>query len=133
MKPSITHGESVLFVLTERGRVLCETREWGGVLMQSIPGGRVEQVDRESDGYQEATLKREMEEELGVEPVAFRFIGDVWNGDTWVFYVFVVDEWRGELADVSREDERPLGWVHPRDLVDIHVMVGLSDLIRETL
>ena len=126
-------GESVLFALTEQGRVLCEVREWSGEIMESIPGGKVDPIDREVPDYQEAALKRELNEELGVEPTEFRYIGDVWYEDEWVFHVFIVYAWNGQLPDTNRELNRPLKWVHPNDLQDNYYMKGLGKLIRKTI
>jgi len=123
-------GESVLFALTDEGRVLCEVREWSGVVMESVPGGKVEDGDRAAADYREAALRRELREELNVEPTDFRYIGDVWHGDEWVFRVFIVDEWNGELPEANLESNRPLKWVHPSDLRDNDYMQGLSELIR---
>jgi len=133
MEPSSDYGESVLFALTARGRVLCEVREWSGEMMESVPGGKVEPIDRESTDYREAALWRELGEELCVEPTEFRAIGEVWYGTEWVFHVFVVGAWNGELPETNRESNRPLRWVHPGDLRDNHYMQGLGDLLRETI
>jgi len=126
-------GESVLFALTDRGRVLCEVREWSGVVMESVPGGKVEESDRASADYRETALRRELREELSVEPTSFRYIGDVWYRDEWVFRVFLVDEWNGELPETNLESNRPLNWIHPRDLRDNHYMQGLGELIIEAI
>ena len=133
MQTSTDHGESVLFALTEGGRVLCEVREWSGEMMESVPGGKVEPIDRKSDNYQVAALRRELSEELGVTPVKFGRIGEVWYREEWVFHVFVVSAWNGELPETNRESNRPLRWVQPSDLRDNHYMQGLSDLLRETI
>ena len=68
---STIRGESVLLVLTEHGRVLCETREWAGVLIKSIPGGKVEPVDRESDAYTQVRTAYRLDNLI--RPIFFRF------------------------------------------------------------
>ena len=126
------YGESVIFALTDGGMVLCELREWDGKTLPSPPGGKVEPVDRKDCDYQAAALRRELKEELGVEPVAFTYVGDVWwrGPERWLLHVFIVDAWNGELPEVGLDTDRPLAWVHPRDLVDPRSLPGLSDLIR---
>ena len=137
MDSTADYGESVLFALVDKGRVLCEIREWSGRIIESIPGGKIEQIDRESDNYQEAALIREVKEELNIEPTSFRHIGDVWHGHTfpikWVFHAFIVEQWNGVLPEVSHEENRPLKWVDPANLIDPVHGGRMVHLLRENV
>lgn len=132
-KPSKQHGESVLFALHRQGQILCEWRNWSGAMMHSIPGGKVEPADKEIDDYQSAALVREMDEEFGVTPARYRFLGDIWYGDEWVFHVYLVEEWDGDLPANSFEGNKPLNWILPSDLQDNQYMPGIADLIRTSV
>ena len=68
-----------------------------------------------------------------MEPTDFRYIGDVWYEDEWVFHVFIVYAWKGQLPATNHELNRPLKWVHPNDLQDNYYMQGLGKLIRKTI
>ncbi len=128
-------GESVLFALLQDGKVLCEAREWDGRLMKSVPGGKIETWDQQphEDAW-EAALRRELQEELGIVPTQFMYIGDIYYAAAfWMFHVFVVMSWAGDIPEFSFEEHRPLYWVHLEDLVDNSHMPGLSTLLQTEL
>lgn len=127
------YGESVLFAFVKNGLVLCEIREWDDEVMDSIPGGRVAPKDRTEADYLVAALVRETAEELDVVPTAYQLAGQVWYEDRWLFTLFVVRQWHGELPEAVLDTGKALHWVHPDDLVDNTHMLGLADLIRRTL
>ncbi|MEM7019164.1 MAG: NUDIX domain-containing protein [Pseudomonadota bacterium] len=127
------YGESVLFALHHEGFVLCEWRNWLGFVMNSIPGGKIDPSDRASDDYRLTALFREINEELAIQPTQFRFIGNIWYRTEWLFHVYLVEAWSGEVPPKSFEHGRTLNWIHPTDLVDNHYMPVISKLIRETL
>ena len=125
------YGESVIFFLVRDGMVLCEVREWGGRVRNSSPGGGIDPVDREAPDPRVAALLREMAEELGVEPTAYRLVGEAWLRREWLFYVFVVDRWRGDLPQAVLDTGRPLRWVRPAELIADLNMPDLVELVRE--
>jgi 8-oxo-dGTP pyrophosphatase MutT (NUDIX family) len=118
-------------MLVRDGLVLCEVREWGGRVRNSALGGGIDPVDREAPDYCVAALLREMAEELGVEPSAYRLAGEAWLRGEWLFYVYVVDGWRGELPLAVLDTGRPLRWVHPTELIADLNMPDLVELVRE--
>jgi 8-oxo-dGTP pyrophosphatase MutT (NUDIX family) len=130
MACSEDYGESVIFCLVRDGLVLCEVRQWGGQVRDSIPGGQIDPVDREAPDYRVAALLREAAEELAVVPTAYRLVGQVWLRREWLFHVFLVDEWRGDLPPVVLDTGQRLRWVDPEQVVENMTMPGLADLIR---
>ena len=127
IQKKVNPGKSVLFALIQNGKILCEEREWDGHMMHSIPGGKIEKTDPS----QEAALFREMKEEFDVLPAVFEFIGDIrYNTDEWVFHVWVVTEWEGNVPAINKEDFRQLSWLDPRMLKDNQYMPGVSDMMR---
>jgi 8-oxo-dGTP pyrophosphatase MutT (NUDIX family) len=124
------YGESVVFCFVKDGRVLCEVREWGGQVRDSIPGGRIDPVDRRAPDYRVAALLRETAEELAVVPTAYRLVGQVWLRQEWLFYVYVVDQWRGDLPQAVLDTGKTLRWVHADDVAENTTMPGLARLIR---
>ena len=127
------YGESVVFALQKDGCILCEQRKWGEEMLWSVPGGKVEQADRRSRPSRVAALNREMREELALEPVAFRFIGDIWYGENWVFHAFLVTEWKGRVPETNIETDYPLRWMPVEEIRDNSHMFGLGDLLRRSL
>lgn len=74
--------------------------------MFGVSGGRVD--DQESV---EVCMRRELKEEVGVEPVEFRLTGVVkeWQKtEFFVHFVFVCTEWQGEIGVC--EPEKCEGW-----------------------
>jgi len=130
-------GESVLFALARQGAVLCEWRDWshrsGGKPMHSIPGGKVAPQDRRVTDCQAAALRRELREEMGVVPLRYARIGEVWYDNFWLFHVYLISDWQGEPPAYVKDTGRPLRWIAAADLRDAPVMIGVSDLIRKHL
>lgn len=127
------YGESVIFLFVKDGLVLCEVREWRGQVRDSIPGGQIDPVDRRAPDYRVAALLREAEEELSVVPTAYRLAGQVWLRQEWLFHVFVVHRWRGDLPPAVLDTGKALRWVDPNDVVENVTMPGLADLIRNQI
>lgn len=126
--PGLGHVQGVVFVLRDAlGRILMERcpkkaarhgAEW------FIPGGRIEDVDR-NDRPSAAVLAlyREMAEELGCEPTAvFNLpIIDACGGPEWPHFLiqpFLVTAWRGEVPSYCLDHpEVPLRWVEPAEAI----------------
>jgi 8-oxo-dGTP pyrophosphatase MutT (NUDIX family) len=132
--PPHDYGESVLFAFVQNGQILCEWRNWRGRMQYSIPGGKVDPADRQQTHYQHAALIRETWEELRVTPKHFTRIGEIWYKEAeWLFHVYMVSDWEGEIPPKVLDNQRPLGWIDPKDLEDNPAMIGISALVRSTL
>ena len=83
---------------------------------------------------QSAALMRETWEELQVTPTEFTRIGEIWYAEAeWLFHVYLVTAWGGEIPPHILDHQRPLNWINPADLDDNPSMIGISALIRSTL
>ena len=131
--PGQTYGESVLFAFVRAGQVLCEWREWQGARQHSIPGGKIDLADREQADYQRTALLRETWEEFQVTPTRFERVGQIWYGNYWLFHVYMVHEWRGQLPAQVLDNPHPLHWIDPQDLRDVYSMPGIAALIQENI
>ena len=90
--------ECVCFLLVENDQILFEKRfnVAGGEKYLNIPGGHIE-----SGETQVETLLREVEEELGVTPLAYRFLcSELFDKfEPQVLHYFVVTEWSGKVLN----------------------------------
>jgi 8-oxo-dGTP pyrophosphatase MutT (NUDIX family) len=127
------YGESVLFTFIKDGKILCEWRERFGIAQYSIPGGKVDPMDRDQDDYQKTTLIRETWEEFRVTPTQFQRIGEIWYKDEWLFHVYIINALEGEIPARIFDSHRQLDWIEPTDLEDNIYMSGISALIQRTL
>ena len=76
-----------------------------------FPGGKVE-----ADESVEMALSREMLEEVGVNVVASRFLGEVVTHEAIVLHVFLIEHWQGQAACL--ESQLDLRWVSLDELAD---------------
>ena len=116
MTPSLAVAVGVL--RDAQGRVLLARRPPGGHLAGcwEFPGGKVEP----GEGI-EGALRRELHEELGIEPLAFRPLIDVphtYDDRRVVLHTHLVSRWRGEPR--GREGQ-PLRWCRPEELTELNL------------
>ncbi|GHB43384.1 DNA mismatch repair protein MutT [Pseudovibrio japonicus] len=84
----------------------------------SFPGGHVETGET-----LEEALKRELGEEVGVEPMAFAKLtqfstqADI-GKEPIVFHLFTVDQWVGETENLG-DEHTELRWVDHRDAINL--------------
>ena len=129
--PTECRGESILFAFAEGGFILCEWREWQGKYQFSIPGGKIDPGDHLHENYQQAALIREIWEELQVTPTQFTRIGETYYKEAqWLFHVYLISVWDGQIPQVVKDSHRPLRWIEPVDLEDNIAMIGISTMIR---
>ena len=125
------YGESVLFAFLHNGQILCEWREWQGNFQFSIPGGKIDPIDRQQTNYQQASLMREIWEEFQVTPTRFARIGETLYAEKeWLFHVYMIYAWDGQIPQTVLDSQRPVSWIDPADLEDNIAMNGISTLIR---
>lgn len=90
--------ECVCFLLVENDRILLEKRfnEAGGENYLNIPGGHIEAGETQVE-----TLLREVEEELGVTPLAYTFLcSELFDQfEPQVLHYYVVTEWSGRVLN----------------------------------
>ena len=96
------------------GRRSAHRRNYPGVW--DIIGGHVEPGEQAYEA-----LVRELREELGVEPVRARMMGEVEVGETHALSIYLVDAWMNEPA-IRNDEHSELGWFTPAEaaaLVDL--------------
>ncbi|WP_415890764.1 NUDIX hydrolase [Neptuniibacter sp. SY11_33] len=102
--------ECVCFVLTMDDQVLFEHR-WAddktGAAAINIPGGHI----KPEESHIQA-LKREVEEELSVIPLSYRFLGShpFSSSPDQLLHYYLVDKWAGEVMALEAQD---IEWVTP--------------------
>lgn len=133
MSETDDYKESVLFTFIKNERILCEWRERFGVAQYSIPGGKIDPADQEHSDYQVAALFRETWEEFRVIPTQFHRVGEIWHKDEWLFHVYLVSAWEGEIPTQVLDSQRRLDWIDHVELQDNVSMLGISALIRRAL
>ncbi|WP_415898693.1 NUDIX hydrolase [Neptuniibacter sp. QD48_11] len=108
--------ECVCFVLTTDDQVLFEHR-WAddktGTAAINIPGGHIK-----PDESHIQALKREVEEELSVIPLSYKFLGShpfAASPDQMLHY-YLVDKWAGEVMALEAQD---VEWVKPSHKLSI--------------
>lgn len=127
--------DCVAALLVRDGRVLlgrrANDREWLPGAW-ALPGGHVQ--DGESA---EAALARELAEETGIAPEHATSVAVLEGGGVhaWRLQVFLVDDWRGELANRQSREHAELRWCGlaeaQRLLGSAHP--GFADLLRRVL
>lgn len=131
----------VLFALIKDGKILLEKRLLDDLsnLQYLIPGGAI----NESLESLEEALKREMFEELGVEPVEFKslFDEDIPGINNNLLRPFIVTSWSGEIPEkiLDKEDPYPLEWIEIDRALDLlpklaskEIMQALKDYLVKT-
>ena len=115
--PSIAH-DCVGALLVRDGRVLlgrrADDRAW-------LPGAwDVFGGHREPGEDAAAALRRELAEELGIEPVQVRDLGvleDAASG-SWRLRVYAVGAWRGEARNLRPDEHAELRWCTPAEAAE---------------
>lgn len=105
-------GEAVVFLFIKENQVLVEYRFINGKETVLVPGGGIDEIDKNiGEDYRENALAREIREELGenIQILEHRMVGEVIREETGSrFYVFFVTKWIGELPDkvINRKQEQ---------------------------
>lgn len=120
-KKETKFSESVIFVLYRDGKVLLERRPtndtgYPGLLI--VPGGKCE-----NDETPRETLKREMEEELGLtERGRIRFLGSFkhksLNGHKYFSMAYLITDFKGEIQNIEPEK-------------GVHIWLPIEEALRE--
>jgi 8-oxo-dGTP pyrophosphatase MutT (NUDIX family) len=122
--------ESVIYVLRSGNRILCEWRDLNGALQNCIPGGTIEQCDRQQEDYVLAAASREATEELGITLDNCQELDEfVSNGVR--FHVVVTDRWAGDIPVVNRDNQNELHWVSLDALIHAIALEPLRRIIAE--
>ena len=127
------YGESVLFVFKKGNLYLTEYRDWGGSMINSIPGGKIDPDDHDAEDLKTAALSRELNEEFGITEFKYDFIGEIWLKQEWLFHVYHILEWTGAIPEKVLDSDNALNWVAYADIGKCFMMPGLRTLIKEKL
>lgn len=115
----------VLFALIKDGKILLEKRP-----QYLIPGGA---INEDLESLEEA-LKRELIEELGVEPVEFKslFDEDIPGINDNLLRPFIVTGWSGQIPDkiLDKEDPHPLEWVEIDKALDLLPILASKEIME---
>jgi 8-oxo-dGTP pyrophosphatase MutT (NUDIX family) len=103
-------NESVILVLRSKDLVLCEWRDFRGTQQNCLPGGAVEDLDRQHNDYIGAAAVREAAEELGITVEPGRILGE-FTSEAVRFHVMLVESWTGEIPTSNRDNENELKWM----------------------
>jgi len=110
-------NESVIYALWSTGRILCEWRDLNGSKQACILGGRIESCDRQQDDHVLAAVRREAEEELGIQIKQCDKVGDFLSNNA-KFHVVLVEVWEGAVPDINRDNQNELRWAPLNTLID---------------
>ena len=97
-----------------------------------FPGGKLE-----ADELPSSALAREIKEEVGLDVMAYNFLGEVrhlYNDRPISLLVYHVHQYQGEA--VCREEQMDLRWVELESLQNFHfpaANVEIIELVRQTL
>ena len=115
-------------VFVKNGKVLLEKRKkaednYAG--LWAFPGGHKDEAEEI-----EQALKREMKEELNVEIIKYRFIGesediDPTSKESYNHHAFLCTKWEGEITETAEEEG--IKWV------EISKISELEDVSKPTL
>ncbi len=119
---------SVAIIVDDQQRLLITQRapnlSHGG--FWEFPGGKIE-----SNESPEIALLREVHEEVGLEILAFRYLGETYYAyDTYqvILYGFYVHQYRGEAF--CQESQTGMCWVNREDLINYDFPAANQQLIE---
>ena len=107
--------ESVIFMVRRKGHILCEWRQFRQIMRHCILGGKVEEVDHQSDDFKIAAVRRELKEEVGLELLKCRYISSFIYQD-YPFHLMLVEAWQGPVPTENSDNNNPLHWVEQYEL-----------------
>ncbi len=119
--------EVVSLVFHRDGKLLLEQRLDEGVFKNrwTFTGGKVEDIDRQSDDYVFAAAVREASEEIGLTPeeitVFTQFVATTLNGNTYHYHAVSVEKFSGQVEN-KEEGRRNIAWVG--DGVEADILLG---------
>src|SRR3989338_8332773 len=99
----------VSFILMDKDKILVEKRKMDKFILPGgvcLPGGHSESTETK-----EQTLKREMKEELGIEPLSYKYLGEVpltIGENQYIMSYFLVKEWFGTI---SANEAESIFWI----------------------
>lgn len=134
--------EGVIFVFFDNGKINIEYRpSENGKEEIFFTNGSIEDKDHGSEeDYRVIALKREVNEEFDgkVEISEYNYLGEIKvNAINVIFYVYVINSWKGELPDYTIEDGEKFSRVEWVDLDKVDNVFEydsareISALIRE--
>ena len=123
-------NEKVIYALRSGDRILCEWRDYDGIMQDCILGGTVEKCDRMHDDYVLAVAQREAKEELGIHAGQCNKVGDfISNGVR--FHIVIIDTWEGTVPNINRDNHNEIHWVPLDMLIDGITLDPLKEMMKK--
>lgn len=79
----------------------------------SFPGGHLETAETREEG-----LVRELQEEVGITPHAYGYLGQIVDpntdaGDPVIYHLYAITEWQGGEPTITNGEHTELRWFEP--------------------
>ena len=108
-------------ILIQEGKILLSKRKKDRLYpdIWDIFGGHIEENETK-----EETLRRELEEELGIDPLKFEFMESYQDKDPtfgmdYVHHIFIVHSWEGTPVNRNINEHERIGWFSKSELKDL--------------
>jgi 8-oxo-dGTP pyrophosphatase MutT (NUDIX family) len=117
-------------MLRSQDLILCEWRDFKGVRQNCLPGGAIEDLDRQQDDYVLSAAAREAQEELGITVEPGKIMGE-FISDGVRFHVVLVGSWSGSVAASNRDNQSELKRVPLDEVISSIAIEALKQILKK--